>query len=156
MSRKSLTIAGLCVFVLVYVGGIWSWHWLQEEMPEAPKTLMEAKKRVEGAGYHVPLNPRNKKGGDFSYVVTLSRDPMTWEDQSCLLVSSSKEAWAGKARIYVIQSGDSRVEDVSMKPGLVTVQWGKDLIVVGDPDLVNEIIRLKPLPFESKVQNQAK
>lgn len=120
----------------VALAGIGSYPFLLRDDGTAPDSSAAAAERVERAGLYwttdsetcrEPISP-----------ITVSRARTSALEAAHLNLGTPAEGWAGKARIY----GKSAVIDPP--PGMAVERWGARLVVCGDPELVREIIRLRP------------
>ena len=127
MSCKMIVSSVLIVGVMVLFFGYVKW---QQVLTAPPKTLAEAQKRITDAGFFM--------AGVHPYGLVISKEPITDEEANHYHLSSPKEKWMGKARIVARSRYESKLD----APQLSITLWGNDLVLVGDRDFIDEIVKL--------------
>jgi hypothetical protein len=127
MSFKMIVSGFIVLCVMFLFLGYVKW---QQDLTRPPKTLADAQKRITDAGFFM--------AGAQPYGMVISKEPITDEDANQYHLSCPKEKWKGKARI----EARSRFETNLDAPQLPIIPWGRNLVLFGDPDFIEEIVKL--------------
>jgi hypothetical protein len=123
-----MIVSGVLVLgVLVLFFGYVKW---QQHQAGPPKTVSEAQERITDAGFFM--------AGVHPYGMVISKETITDEEANAYHLECPKEKWKGKARIVA----RSRHETMYNAPQMSIIPWGNDLILFGDPDFIEEIVKL--------------
>jgi hypothetical protein len=122
-----MIVSGVFILGVIFFLGYVKW---QQDLSRPPTTLAEAQKRITGAGYFMAGVP--------PYGMVISKEPITDEEANNFHLTCRKERVMGKAGIVARPRYESKLD----APHLSIIPWGKDLILIGDADFIEEIVKL--------------